>query len=231
VDSIFGGNGIETGAVTEFYGAARTGKTQICFNLSVMVQQDQSKDGLSGKALFIDTENTFSPERIRSIAHARDLDIDKVLDNIFLAPVQHTLEQEITIEGFESIITTYTNIKLVIVDSVIRHYRVEFPGRSMLPERQQKLNIFMHQLSRIAATHRIAVVVTNQVQTSPDGLYNTHPQPTGGNVMAHTSTHRVCLRPSGENRTAKLVDSPYHPVNEVRFTITERGVEDIPDRL
>ena len=231
VDSIFGGNGIETGAVTEFYGAAGTGKTQICYSLSVMVQQDESKGGLSGKALFIDTENTFSSERIRSIAKARGLDSSNVLKNIFVATAENTLEQESTIERFESNITCYTSIKLVIVDSVLRNYRAEFPGRSMLSERQQKLNIFMHQLLRVAATHRIAVVVTNQVQTCPDELYNIHPQPIGGNVMAHASTYRVYLGPSGYNRIARLVDSPYHPENEVRFRITERGIDDIPDRL
>jgi Rad51 len=66
LDKLFGeGNGIETGALTEFYGASATGKTQICFTLCAMVQHE-----LNGKAIYIDTENSFRPERIEAIANA-----------------------------------------------------------------------------------------------------------------------------------------------------------------
>ncbi|MCK4238931.1 MAG: hypothetical protein KAX33_07415, partial [Candidatus Lokiarchaeota archaeon] len=63
LDEVLAG-GIETRALTEFFGEYRTGKTQIMHQLCVNVQLPEEKGGLSGKALYIDTEGTFRPERI-----------------------------------------------------------------------------------------------------------------------------------------------------------------------
>ena len=54
-------------------------------------------------------------------------------------------------------------------------------------------------------------------------------KPTGGNVIGHASTYRVYLRKSGENRIAKMIDSPYHPYSEVRFTVNEKGADNLDE--
>ena len=51
------------------------------------------------------------------------------------------------------------------------HYRAEFLGRATLSERQQRLNKFMHILVRIAETYKVAVLATNQIQSSPDAIF------------------------------------------------------------
>jgi RecA/RadA recombinase len=55
-----------------------------------------------------------------------------------------------------------------MVDNIIALHRAEFTGRITLAERQQRLNIMLHKLSRLAEVYNIAVVVTNQVQSQPD---------------------------------------------------------------
>jgi DNA repair protein RadA len=175
--------------------------------------------------LYIDTESTFRPERIVSIARARDLDPDRILDNILVAKAYNSAHQELIIEQTGPVIDT-NGIKLIIVDSAVAHYRAEFLGRASLSERQQKLNKFMHILLRIAETYGVAVVATNQIQSSPDSIFGDALRPIGGHVVAHTSTYRVYLKRSGKNRIARMVDSPYHPEREVLFTLAESGVED-----
>jgi DNA repair protein RadA len=224
LDDLFGG-GIETRAITEIYGEYGTGKTQICHTLCVIVNLDKQLGGLNAGALYIDTENTFRPERIVSIARARDLDADTILDNILVAKAYNSAHQELIIEQTGPVIDT-NGIKLVIVDSAVAHYRAEFLGRASLSERQQKLNKFMHILLRIAETYGVAVVATNQIQSSPDSIFGDALRPIGGHVVAHTSTYRVYLKRSGKNRIARMVDSPYHPEREVLFTLAESGVED-----
>ncbi|MEM0309217.1 MAG: helix-hairpin-helix domain-containing protein, partial [Thermofilaceae archaeon] len=66
--------GIETRAITELIGEFGAGKTQLCHQLAVMVQLPRERGGLSGRALYIDTEGTFRPERIISMARYRGLD-------------------------------------------------------------------------------------------------------------------------------------------------------------
>lgn len=224
-DDLLGG-GLETKAVTEVYGEFGTGKTQLCHTLCVMVQQDVQSGGLAGKAIYIDTESTFRPERIVSIAKARDFDSQKALENVIVAKAYNSAHQELIIEEAGSFIED-NNVKLVIVDSAVAHYRAEFLGRATLSERQQRLNKFMHILVRIAEAYEVAVLVTNQIQASPDAYFGDTARPTGGNVVAHTSTYRIYLKRSGKNRIARMVDSPYHAEREILFTLTERGISDV----
>jgi len=226
-DDLLGG-GLETKAVTEVYGEFGTGKTQLCHTLCVMVQQDTLAGGLDAKALYIDTENTFRPERIVSISATRGIDPRKSLENIIVAKAFNSAHQELIIQEAGSVIED-NHVKLILVDSAVAHYRAEFLGRATLSERQQRLNKFMHILVRIAETYDLAVLVTNQIQASPDAYFGDAARPTGGNVVAHTSTYRIYLKRSGKNRIARMVDSPYHAEREIVFTLTERGISDVTE--
>jgi len=226
-DDLLGG-GLETKAVTEVYGEFGTGKTQLCHTLCVMVQQDTLAGGLDAKALYIDTENTFRPERIVSISATRGIDPRKSLENIIVAKAFNSAHQELIIQEAGSVIED-NHVKLILVDSAVAHYRAEFLGRATLSERQQRLNKFMHILVRIAETYDLAVLVTNQIQASPDAYFGDTARPTGGNVVAHTSTYRIYLKRSGKNRIARMVDSPYHAEREIVFTLSERGISDVTE--
>lgn len=223
LDELLGG-GIETRAITELYGEFGTGKSQICHTLCLTVQETENKHNIS-RALYVDTENTFRPERIASIASARKIDPNRALENVIVAKAYNSSHQEVIIQESANIINLH-NIKIMIVDSIVSHYRAEFLGRSFLSERQQRINRLLHILLRIAETCKIAVVITNQIQSSPDAIFGDPNKATGGNVMAHTSTYRIYLKKAGKNRIARMVDSPYHSEREVLFTINEQGVGD-----
>jgi len=87
----------------------------------------------------------------------------------------------------------------------------------------------LHKLVRVAEIFNIAVVITNQVQTSPDSFFGDPTKATGRNMIGHTSTYGIYLRKSGENRIAKMIESPYHPYSDTRFTINPRGIDDLED--
>lgn len=227
LDDLLGG-GVETGAVTEFYGEFGCGKTQICHTLAVTVQLPEDKGGLNANAIYVDTENTFRPERIAEIAENRGLDPVTSLKNITVARAYNSAHQELIIREVGPHIEK-NNVKLLIVDSAVAHYRAEFLGRGTLAERQQRLNRFMHQLLRLAEIYNIAVVVTNQVQASPDYFFGDPTRATGGHVVAHTVTYRIYLRKAAKSRIARMVDSPYHAEREVVFIINEKGIDDPPE--
>jgi DNA repair protein RadA len=226
LDKLFLG-GLETQAVTEFYGEFGSGKTQICHTLCISAQTPVEEHGLGGNVLYIDTESTFRPERIAQIAKARNMDVDKMLENIHVAKVYNASHLELIIKALGSLIQQ-NGIKLVIVDSIISLHRAEFVGRGTLSERQQKLNAIMHRLKRIAEIYNIAIVITNQVQASPDTYFGDPTKAAGGNIIGHASTYRVYLRKAGVERKAIMIDSPCHPYGDTNFVITEGGIGD-PD--
>ena len=217
--------GIETQAVTEFYGEFGSGKTQICHTLCLTVQQPVEQGGLNGSAVYIDTENTFRPERLRDIATQRGMDPDKALEGIIVAKAYNSSHQELLVGELGKVLDD-SNIRLVIVDSLMGHYRAEFLGRGTLAIRQHRLNRFMHLLTRTAETRNVAIVITNQVMSAPDSFFGDPTRPVGGHVVAHTSTYRLYLRKSGKNRIAKMKDSPYHPEQDAVFTLNEKGIDD-----
>ncbi len=223
------GGGIETQALTEFIGEFGSGKTQACLMFSVMVQLPPETGGLNGNVVYIDTEGTFIPERVFEIARALELDPHKTLSNIFLARAYNSSHQSLLIEHLSKFCPE-NNVKLVVVDSMISHFRGEYIGRETLSERQQELNKQLHKLLRLTEAFNLAVVVTNQVQASPTQFFGDPNKPAGGNVMAHACTHRVYLRKGGKGtRLATIIDSPSLPEGKVRFKITEKGIEDVQE--
>jgi len=225
LDDLLGG-GIETKTITEFYGEYGSGKTQICHQLSVNVQLPPERGGLSGKAVYVDTEGTFRWERIEAMARGLGLEPDQVMDNIFYMRAYNSDHQVSIIDDLFTFVPK-NDVRLVVVDSVTSHFRAEFPGREHLAERQQKLNAHLHQLMRLAEAFNIAVVVTNQVMARPDVFYGDPTTAVGGHVLAHTPGVRIQLRRSkGNKRIARVVDAPHLPEGEAVFIITEEGIRD-----
>ena len=139
------GGGVETGSVIEFFGEFRTGKTQIMHQLCVNVQLPKENGGLEGNALYIDTEGTFRPERIIQMAEGLDMDHKKVLKNIIFGRAYNSDHQILLIKEAANIIKE-RNIKLIVVDSLIGHFRSEYIGRGTLATRQQTINSHLHDL-------------------------------------------------------------------------------------
>ena len=225
LDNLLGG-GVETQAITEVYGRYGSGKSQLGFQLAVNVQLPPERKGLGRACLWIDTEHTFSPNRIVSMAKAVGLDPSKVLKNIYVARAFNSEHQIFLVEKAPEIIEE-KNIGLIVIDSLTSHFRADYIGRGMLAERQQKLNKHMHQLQRLADAYNLAVYVTNQVMADPSVLFGDPTRPVGGHVLAHLSTYRIYLRKGKEGRRiARMIDAPNLPEAETVFLITDEGIKD-----
>jgi DNA repair protein RadA len=226
LDQLIGG-GIPTQAITEAYGAYGSSKTQLAFQLSVNVQLPEDRGGLNKGCVFIDTENTFSPSRIISMAKAKGLDPNKVLKNIYVTRAYNSEHQIFLVEKLPESIDL-NKIGLIVVDSLTSHFRADFVGRGELAERQQKLNKHLHQLQRIADAFNLAIYVTNQVMADPSVLFGDPTKAVGGHVLSHMSYLRLYLRRGREGtRVARVVDAPDLPEGEAVFKITEDGIADV----
>jgi DNA repair protein RadA len=225
LDQLLGG-GVETQAITEFYGQFASGKTQLCHQLAVNVQLPRERGGLEKKAVYLDTENTTRPERMVQMAEHLGLDPETTLENIHVARAYTTDDQMVYVERIEELVGE-EDIGLVVVDSLTSQFRAEYSGRGTLAERQQRLNRHMHDLQRLGDRHNLAVVVTNQVMARPDYFFGDPTAPIGGHVVGHSATFRVYLKRSKyPTRVARLVDSPCLPEGEATFKVETGGIMD-----
>ncbi|KAF9673765.1 hypothetical protein SADUNF_Sadunf10G0058000 [Salix dunnii] len=242
LDELLGG-GIETSAITEAFGEFRSGKTQLAHTLCVSTQLPTQMHGGNGKVAYIDTEGTFRPDRIVPIAERFGMDPGAVLDNIIYARA-YTYEHQYNLLLGLAAKMSEEPFRLVIVDSVIALFRVDFTGRGELAERQvnsrvfsaydiisvsfvfndiniypmqQKLAQMLSRLIKIAEEFNVAVYMTNQVIADPGGgMFISDPKkPAGGHVLAHAATIRLMFRKGkGEQRVCKVFDAPNLPEAE-----------------
>jgi len=227
LNNLLGGRGVESKSITEAYGAFGSGKTQLALTLAVNVQMPKEQGGLNGKAVYIDTEGTFRPARIRQIAEGIGANPEKVLKNILVARAFNSDHQILLLDKIGEMIKDGEPIKLVVIDSLTAHFRAEFSGRGQLADRQQKLNRYLHSLLKLAEQYNLAVVVTNQVMANPAMMFGDPTTAIGGNIVGHASTYRLYFRRGKQgSRVAKLIDSPNLPDNECQFYVTTKGVRD-----
>ena len=225
--------GIETGSLTELFGEFRTGKSQLCHTLAVTCQLPIAMGGAEGKAMYIDTEGTFRPERLLEIAPRFQMSQETILDNVAYARAYNTDHQLALLQQAAAMMSE-SRYALLIVDSATALYRTDYSGRGELANRQMHLARFLRMLQRLADEFGVAVVITNQVVASVDGMAamfgGETKKPIGGNIMAHASTTRLSLRKGkGENRVCKVYDSPCLPEGEASFSITTLGIQDPTD--
>jgi meiotic recombination protein DMC1 len=231
LDQLLGG-GIESMAITEVFGEFRTGKTQLCHTLSVTAQLPKTEGGGGGKVIFIDAEGTFRPERVIKIAERFGLDPEQVLNNIIYARV-YTSEFQANIITLAAAKMMEDTFSLLIIDSIMALFRVDFSGRGELSERQQVLGKTLSKLIKLAEQFNVAVLLTNQVMSDPGATmtFTADPKkPIGGNILAHASTTRLYFRKGkGDERVCKIYDSPCLPESETVFRISDDGIDDAAD--
>jgi DNA repair protein RAD51 len=224
------GGGFQTGKLTEVYGPFKSGKTALAHTISVTVQLPEKKGGINGSVAYVDTENTFSKEKIKRIAKRFELNPKDVLSKIFHARIYSSDHQAQMIQKAETLCKT-RGVRLIIIDSLMALLRAEYIGIGKLAPRQAVLNNMIHGLSRIAETYNCAVLLTNQVATKMMGMFSGD-DAIGGNIVAHGCHFRVMFKTKGFSsnnslkRRAVIVDAPDLPPEQAEFFITGAGVAD-----
>lgn len=226
--------GVPTQSITELYGEFGSGKSQMCHQLCVTAQLPVEEGGFDGAALYIDTEEVFTPSRVVQIAERfPSIDPDTVLDNVVVARAYTSQHQIALLNSAEEVIKE-EGIKLIILDSLTSHFRSEYLGRAMLASRQQTLNAHMHRLIRYAKAFDAAAVVTNQVSSTPDQYGGFEPIPIGGNIVGHIAHTRIFIRKARNlNRIFKIIASPFLAEGEAPAMLNELGLvseEDMPPK-
>lgn len=232
IDDLTGG--LETKTINEFAGLYGAGKSVLCHQLCVTVKLPVEKGGLNGNALYLDTEGSFRPEWIQRIAPRFELDPDAVLRETVCMEADTSDKQVMLLNKADAVIKE-RNVKLVIIDSLMNHFREEYSGREELSPRQQALNAHIAKLFKWTSIFNIVGVVTNQVMDNPTPFAGYFPKAIGGNILGHASHIRTLMRlgpknPSGtKNRIITLDVHLLRPFGEREFKITDRGIEDVAE--
>jgi meiotic recombination protein DMC1 len=151
-------SGFASMSISEVFGEFRCGKTQLSQTMSVVAQLPKELGGGEGKVAYIDTEGTFRPERITQIAGRFGVDPETALENILYARALNSEHQH---ELLNTLAKEFAGgeFVLLVIDSIMACFRVDYQGRGELSDRQGKLNQFLSKLSHMAEEFNIAVLM------------------------------------------------------------------------
>ena len=196
--------GYEQGIVTTIYGPAGSGKSNLTL-LAVASTQ--------GKVVFIDTEGSFSVDRLQQLAP----DTKDLLDRVILLKATTFEQQTNIISKLPQMVGE--DVDLVIVDSIASQYRAAIArGEENL---NNQLSHQLNTLYRVAADNELAVLITTQVYANiEEGGVNL----VGGDIVKYNSKCLIELR-NDEGREAILVKHRFLAPNKtVRFVIDTVGI-------
>lgn len=205
-------SGYEKDVITTIYGPAGSGKTCLCL-LCVINAARKGK-----KIIYIDTEGSFSLERLKQIA----LDYKKVLDHIiFLKPTQFN-EQKKIFEKLREIVDN--KVGLIVVDTMGMLYRLELGQDNDIKETNRELAKQISYLSEIARKKNIPVLLTNQVYANFDEKDQI--KMVGGDLLRYSSKCLIELQitPSNNRRAILKKHRSIAGEKEILFKIVDGGI-------
>lgn len=204
-------DGIDFSALTNFYGAPGTGKTNVCLLASL----ECVKNG--GRVIYIDTEGGFSTQRMSQLTP----DIGQVLGKIQLIEPKDFKEQGDIIRGLEK-----KGADLIVLDSAAALYRLEYadPDKEAL-KANRELSRQMSILSGIARNKKMPVIVTSHTYKNWETDRN---EIVGGDSVKYWSKVLVFLERTGKmaERNAIVIKHRWIPEGKsVKFVLTQDGIK------
>jgi DNA repair protein RadA len=216
--------GVREAFIYEFAGEFGTGKSMLAHQLVVAAL----KEGFTAKAVYIDTEGTFSPALIEAVAKRFGVELEKLEDSVVVYQPANVVQLE-QIVKYNLPRHIGEGCRLVVIDTITALYRAEFVGREHLAVRQQRIHYLIDWLRRHARTFGLTSILTNQVMDVPEAFAIGVKRPAGGNVLAHAVNARfVMVRPNKTKLEGYMwpLDVPgMAPDVRIEYRITEAGLE------
>jgi DNA repair protein RadB len=216
LDKLLGG-GFPSEAVSLIYGEAETGKT----SLAVQCAVNCARRGI--KSLFIDTDGTFSYERLSQIA---TYDYQKISPLMIITRPTTFQEQSNAIDHLEKVITN--KFGLIIVDTVTSLYRLELDDAEGTYAANRELNRQLAVLTQLAKTCGVAVLIVSQVRAVPLGA-NIEMRPVATRVLNYWSEVVLDMKQTGQTRVIKVLREKHPSIKgtgQVYVKIESTGITD-----
>jgi len=229
LDDILGG-GIETGYITEVSGESGCGKTQFCFQLCINTQLPQQYGGLNAEVIFIDTEKTFSSERLIEMAtvtlQEKDqligkLDVRSILSHIYVFQCIEAVELLAVIHQLSKFIEAHPKVRLIIIDSIAHAIRSE-----ELTTRTRIMLKIATKLRQLTMHTNVGAVLVNQVTTRFNTNGSARIIPALGETWSYIPCVKILLKRQGAIRSASLIKSPTRSNGNAKYQISRMGVRD-----
>ena len=217
IEKIYSQENYPFGNIIHLYGGAGSGKTSFCLHNAYLLSKKDYK------TLYIDTEGHYAVNRLKQISGD---DFEQVSSLILFSIPRSFNEQNKTIDNLSNFITT--DVKLIVVDSIISHYRSELAQKKQGIKLNKQLNQQVAQLKDIAMKRNIMVLVVNQVRADMNSP-ESQGVPLSKKIFDHWSDLEVQFVIHPENKIIRVSFLNKHPKKNLQgskcqFKIANEGI-------
>ena len=231
LDSVLGG-GFFFGKKYLIFGANRTGKTQLIHQLCIQAYKQlmelnpmQTTENLK-MIYYLDTENTFRPERIKELASTRNVEYNKILKSILVAKIMSNSALLMALKNIEEQLNKDQDA-ILLIDSINNYYRSEQGYENLSFHRIKKTFIqILNKLNNLNKKFNICIIATAQVAPNFTNDALIENIPVGNQYLNHFFSEYLFLSHRDQKNYAHLVDSSVLPEKKVLYKITSEGISD-----
>jgi len=148
--------GIPDNVIVDVFGGNGTGKTLFLLQLAI----NSIKNG--GNVLYLDTTGGFRPERIIEIQKELKIEMN-LLEKITVSRITNTFEQIKSINNLEQ-----SDFTLIVIDNITDLFSYEYQKDESTFEKNLLFMKYMHELSKLAITKKIPIIITNMIRIVND---------------------------------------------------------------
>ncbi len=219
--------GYEKGIITLFYGPAASGKS----NFTLLAACHNAKK--DKKIIFIDTEGSFSIDRINQISKNIP---EFILKNIVILKPTNFQEQKKSFSTMLKELRESNNIGMIIVDSITMLYRLELAdarkkGLNEIQKINSDLAAQVKTLNEIARKRNIPILVTSQIYSGflseEDWLAGKEASTNivGGDILKYWSKCIIEFQNNKGKRYAIIRKHRSLPEKHINFEIVDEGIQ------
>ncbi len=226
------GGGFYQGRKYLIFGANKTGKTQLCHQLSVQTYFQSSslneRSQIINKHLifYFDTENTFRPERLKELITSRNVDYNKLFKNIFVSKIMSNSALLLSLQKLESLLKK-DNVNVLIIDTINNHFNSEIANTKISTNRTKDIFIkILTIINELTIKFNLITIATAQVTSNLIKDTSIKVFPVGNHFLNHFFSEYVYLDYKEHNqRYVQLVNSMSLPEKRLLYKITSSGIQ------
>jgi DNA repair protein RadA len=209
------------------FGSNRTGKTQLCHQICVQAYKLFIKEKNKFNILYIDTENTFRPERITQLCKAQEIDPNEILKSIEVSNIMSNSAFLRLIDKLEEKLQSASN-NILIIDSINNHFRSE-QGDPNIKFKivRNEFKTILEKINILTSRFECFTIATAQVAPNFTEAAIIQDLPVGNIFLNHFFSEFLYLSHKEDNKKfVHLINSHIVPEKKILYKITSDGIED-----
>ncbi|MFX0003165.1 MAG: AAA family ATPase [Candidatus Hodarchaeota archaeon] len=227
------GGGFHSHTQYLIFGANKTGKTQLCHQLCVQAYMQFSNIYENQKRkkypfiFYLDTENTFRPERIKELILKSKVEYKELLRNILVSKIMSNSALLLALKQLENLLKT-NYLSVLIIDTINNYYNSELANKSISVNKTKSTFLkVLDKIEQYRKNYNLITISTAQISSNLGIKTSIRALPGGYKLLNQYFSEYIYLSyKEQDKRYVQIINSLNLPEKRLLYKITSLGIQD-----